>query len=396
MAFKSSPEPSESVGKSLGASKLAEGIMLAVAGQVEKACACFEEVLLLDSYNLKACYNLGAMRLSTGDMAAAVAMFDRALAIDPHDEEIRTLRSKALTSLAGKRPLEEIQLHSHSRKEVRDCRNELAIHPGNKIAKAKLMDALALSKMPAEQGDFMADADTALGNHALIACMQKSGSSLLFEMIHHLTGWEKAFFSSAYFQNEQELDLPSILEVVKTDTVTQQHCRATEANIHIMQGLSIRPVVLVRNLADVVMSLVDYYDHGALINTFLDAEWFNLSPASKCDYIIDHVMPWYVGFYTSWRRVEAASRLDCLFVHYEEMIADKPGTLRKVANFLGLEKSIDAYDAAIAAAEGDKAKTRFNKGIVGRGAASLDNAQQARLKQLTTPFPSIDFSPIGL
>ncbi len=144
------------------------------------------------------------------------------------------------------------------------------------------------------------------------------------------------------------------------------------------------------------MNLTNFYDNGAVINNFLGADWSELKSDAKRDYIIDHVMPWYVGFYASWRRAAAEKRLDCRFVTYEDMIADKPGTLMEIAEFLGLEKTLEDCRTAIASAEGDRATTRFNKGVAGRGADALSDQQQAHLRNLATPFGSIDFSPIGL
>ena len=46
--------------------------------------------------------------------------------------------------------------------------------------------------------------------------------------------------------------------------MTHQHCRATEANVQLMQAFGIRPVVLVRDLHDVIVSLRDYFNGGAI------------------------------------------------------------------------------------------------------------------------------------
>jgi len=390
-AFTSAPQPSAPAGKPLGAPTVDEGIRLASSGRTREARACFERVLLADPQNSDACNNLGVLHMQTGDPVVAIAVFERALEIRPLDRPIRQNCIQANFEHG-----QMLTLKAEHVASIERYRRTLALDPDNIGARMNLTNALARTGTPAELRDFWAEPGDTLGQHALIACMPKSGSSLLFEALCALTGWDKGFFTYAYLQNEQELYLPYVREIAKIDTVTQLHCRATHANIHIIQGFDIRPVVLVRNLADIVMSLVDFYDNGAVINSFLDTDWSALDPRSKRDYIIDHVMPWYVGFYASWRRAAAEMRLDCRFVAYEDMIADKPGTLMEIAQFLGLEKTLDDCRAAIAKAEGDKTTTRFNKGVAGRGAATLSGRQQARLQNLTAPFASIDFSPIGL
>ena len=82
--------------------------------------------------------------------------------------------------------------------------------------------------------------------------------------------------------------------------MTQQHCRATGPNTQILQAFGIRPVVLVRRLDDIFLSLCDFYDGGAIINTFYGDVWPTLDPSAKFDQIIDNMIPWYASFYASW------------------------------------------------------------------------------------------------
>jgi LPS sulfotransferase NodH len=258
-------------------------------------------------------------------------------------------------------------------------------------------NALELSGIRAELGDFMPGlAPDRLGRHVLIACMPKSGSTFLKEVLCALTGWSEAQLSYAYLQNEQELHLPNLLRVASENTITQQHCRATGPNTQIMQGFAIRPIVLVRRLEDVVLSLSDFYDAGAVTNTFFGAVWPTLDSVGKVELIIDHVMPWYAGFYASWERAVKLGRLECLFVTYEEMIADKPGAVDRIAAFLGLGKSVAECAAAVTRIDADAARTRFNKGGAGRGAAALSEEQKARLRRLFAGYGDVDLGRIGL
>jgi len=78
--------------------------------------------------------------------------------------------------------------------------------------------------------------------------------------------------------------------------------------------------------------------------------------------------------------------VDCHFVSYEEMIADKPGTLLRIADFLALGKTDADCAAAVAAVEGDTDKTRFNKGVAGRGAATLTEEQLGRIERLSAAY----------
>ena len=370
---------------------VAEGLRLAAAGRLDEARSCYEKILAADPRNADVCNNLGVLHLQRGDVAAGAAMFDRAFKLKPQDAQVRFNNVRA--SVAHGAALWSQRQYGEA---IAAFRRALHCDPGNAVALVNLINALGRTGCRAERSDFVADTSAPAGTHVLIACMPKSGSSFLKEALHCLTGWPDAGFSYAYFQNEQELYLPYLVAVDRLNTVTQQHCRATVANVQILQGFDIRPVVLVRSLPDVVMSLVDFYDGGAVVNTFFASDWQALSADAKRDLIVDHVMPWYVSFYASWQHAAAAKRLDCLFVRYEDMIADKAATLIRIADFLGLAKSADECRAAVAKAEGDRSKIRFNRGVAGRGAATLTADQQARLRRLADPYRSIDFTPVGL
>lgn len=370
---------------------MAEAVALATAGRLDEAQAHFERMLAQEPRNADVRNNLAVLYMQRGDIAAGAAMFDRAFKLRPTDAEIRlnNVRANLLyaNTLCSRRQYGEA---------IAAYRRALRCEPGNAEAMIKLTDTLARTGGRAERGDFAADPAAPPGTHALIACMPKSGSSFLKEALHSLTGWPEADLCFAFFQNEQDLYLPNLVAVDTFDTVTQQHCRATLANILLLQGFEIRPIVLVRNLADIVVSLVDFYDTGAAFNTFFADGWPTLSADAKRDVVVDHVMPWYVAFYASWQRAATAKQLDCLFVRYEDMIADKAGTLRHISDFLGLGKTADDCEAAVAKAEGDTSRTRFNRGVAGRGAQALSAEQMARLRRLIAPYPAIDFSPVGL
>ncbi|MEK9646203.1 MAG: hypothetical protein VW547_11735 [Alphaproteobacteria bacterium] len=96
------------------------------------------------------------------------------------------------------------------------------------------------------------------------------------------------------------------------------------------------------------------------------------------------------------RAGRADGELAPLWVRYKDMIPNKEDRLKSVAKFCGLGASDADLAAAIAATDGDKEKTRFNKGVAGRGAEAFSVEQHEMLRSLTKPFPSIDFSPIGL
>ncbi len=235
-----------------------------------------------------------------------------------------------------------------------------------------------------------------LGQHLFIACMPKSGSTFLKNVICHLTGYEDKYFFYAHGQNEHDLYLPTVLKFSMKNTVSQQHTRPSNANVQMMQAFNIKPVVLVRNIYDAVMSLLDFYKGGASINTYHRQEFAALDHDQCIDLLIDYFVPWYFQFHASWLEIESRQSLPVYWLSYETLIADKPLAVEQVLTFYGLKFPREAISQSIATVETDGRRNRFNKGVAGRGQARLSDAQKERVKALARHYPSTDFSAIGL
>lgn len=261
-----------------------------------------------------------------------------------------------------------------------------------------LTNAVAFLKKPAQLRDYTTEYKTSeLGKHIFIACSPKSGSTFLKNVLVGVTGFKDLFSVYAALQNEHELDLPQFTKFGKQNTVTQQHSRASEANIQLMQAFAIKPVILVRNIYDSVISLLDFYTKGFTFSTFFDKEEFlKFDEEKKIDLLIEYAIPWYFQFVASWQRAERENRLGIMWLTYEQMIADKTKAVQNIFEFYGIQAPAEIIRQKIFEIESDGEKNRFNKGIAGRGKVQLTIAQKEKIRHLATFFPTADFSVIGL
>lgn len=261
-----------------------------------------------------------------------------------------------------------------------------------------LTNALAFTKQRARLVDYTTDYTAAqLGRHVFITCSPKSGSTFLKNVLVGVTKFRDVFSVYAALQNEHELDMPQIARFGNINTVTQQHARASEANIQLMQAFGIRPVVLVRNIFDTAISLLDFYKQGFTFSTFFDRDEFRaFDEKQQIDLLIEYALPWYFQFVASWDRAEREERVEVHWLTYEEMVKDKPGTVERILGFYGMSAPRDAIERQIELTEGDADRNRFNKGVTGRGRAGLSDAQRERIISLARHFPSTDFSRLGL
>lgn len=323
---------------------------------------------------------------------AAIAAFERVLAANPSAKEIKERLVAALQVRC-----QEFFGVDRSAGAIPYLRRLADFLPHDPAVRNYLIDILAINNLPAVLGDFTkAVRPEELGTHLFVACMPKSGSTFLANCLARLSGFPKTIHSFSFMQNEEELYLPSLVQFATHNKVTQQHCRATAANLQLMQAFAIRPIVLVRRLDDVVLSLLDFYDCGAVETTFLAGDYLRLSRDERIDAIIDFRLPWYVEFYVSWDQAERCKALPTLRLVYRDFIADKTETLARIGGFYGLNWKTPDILEAVAAVEDNRAANRFNKGVAGRGAAELTPAQKDRIRRLFRPFPTVDFSLIAV
>ena len=348
-------------------------------------------------HNLLRSYKLLIEKLfKTGDAAEANSLLRPALGLEIRGETAEDI--EILKRFAD--AYQELGLtffkHRQFDASLLCCRKAISIcrAPGYQV---NLTNSLTMSGRRAVLSDYTEDLlREQLGRHIFIACAPKSGSTFLKNLLLSLSGYRDAFMVSSPAQFEQELYLPTLLENAHLDTVTQQHCRASDANVQIMQAFEIRPVVLVRNIFDSVISLLDFYDKGAFFHSYFRADYESLSEETRIDLIIDNFVPWYFQFVSSWAQVEKQGSLEIFWLRYEDMIADKAASIQTLLEFYGLGAARRGVEQRIKEIESEKRRSRFNKGVAGRGETGLTDRQKERIRSMAQYYPSTDFSRIGL
>src|SRR4030095_2538281 len=348
-------------------------------------------------YNLLLSYSLLIDKLlKKGDTAMALEFLNAARRLEIQGEmaaDFKFLRSFA----GGFQSLGVVFLNNRlSEASLLCCRKAISIYP-SPGSYVNLTNSLAATGERAKLSDFTTEiTPDELGRHLFIACVPKSASTFLKNLLVNLTGYRDLFTVYAAGQSEHEIYLPTLQEFAHLDTVTQLHCRASDANVHLMQAFGIRPVVLVRNVFDSVMSLLDFYNKGAFQNSYFRADWHGLDEEEKIDLLIENIIPWYFQFVASWDLVEKQNRLEIYWLTYEELVADKVSSALKVLEFYGLGASRRGVEQRIAEIQSEKRKIRFNKGVAGRGNSGLNDRQKEHVRRLTRYYPSTDFGRMGL
>jgi hypothetical protein len=237
------------------------------------------------------------------------------------------------------------------------------------------------------------------GAYIFLACMPKSGSTFLARAIEDVTGFPHTRLCYAHERNEQELYLPKLVDTYTKSIVTQQHIKATGPNLNLFVRFGIRPVIVTRNLFDVIVSIRDYLCNEGVFgfpSLYATDHFLTIPEEEQFDFLITFAAPWYFNFYASWYDAAHDGQIDTLWLTYEELTADWVDGIERVLAFYGQQSSHDEVVAAVRRMQGDPEKSRLNKGVAGRGMELLSAAQRDRLATMAAFYPWVDFGPIGL
>lgn len=220
--------------------------------------------------------------------------------------------------------------------------------------------------------------------HILVACMPKSGSTYLATVLSKYEGFRAVNLCPAFQRREQELcEILLARYNHRGSYVAQHHIRNSECTQRWISQFRLSPVVLIRNLADVVVSVRDHIRKEAEtpIAYFTESHIASVD-ADLEETIVRLAIPWYLNFYASWRESSSA-----MFVSYEDLIQNPEATVKGI-----LEYSNVASDSVRIRKALDSCKTtnyRFNVGIVGRGNFIAPTAMQA-LCGLIDQYPQFE------
>lgn len=223
--------------------------------------------------------------------------------------------------------------------------------------------------------------------HILLACMPKSGSTFLAAMIADLPGMAAESLVPAAGRAEQELSRISLARASRRAYIAQHHVHYSDWTQQMIDHYRLTPVVLVRNLYDVAVSVRDHLRRESIDwpGVWFEPHHADLPDADLEMMIARLAMPWYASFYMGWRAAPGALMLD-----YDDIVADPAGALVRVAGRAGVEARDDAVAAAVAAAA--RRDARLNVGRPGRG-AGLDPAARAHIRALLAHYPEAAGDP---
>jgi hypothetical protein len=224
--------------------------------------------------------------------------------------------------------------------------------------------------------------------HILLASMPKSGSTYLSDMIGRLPGFHVVPLIPTAGRREQELDEYCLRRVDPLSYVGPVHVRYSDWTENMRREHQLTPVVLVRNLFDVVVSLRDHMrSEGTTWPMFFaEAHHADLDDAALERMIAQLAIPWYVNFYMGWRQAPGV-----MMVSYEQLIEAPRQVVNDILGYAGASAGAAHVDAAVARVTSG-GKSRLNVGVCGRGAA-LDGDVVQMILDMLAAYPAAAADP---
>ncbi len=209
----------------------------------------------------------------------------------------------------------------------------------------------------------------------------KSGSTFIARVLALYFGAERIEPVPYWGRLEQHLDEPLLEPYLDRDFVIQMHLRPHVPNVAVIRRHGLAVVYVWRNLGDVIVSFDDHIrneDHRNPVCYVHDRGRYLAMPVqARYFYLIQHAIPWYIGFYLSWRAIRP--ELPFVETHYEALAADPFAYFASVIG--GLSQPVDEVRLR-SLLQARPPGTRFNKGVNGRSAVLLSEENKRLLEAI--------------
>lgn len=210
---------------------------------------------------------------------------------------------------------------------------------------------------------------------SILLCAQpKSASLYLTQLLALSLGYDN--HQIGFDSRGGNVYFPRLIAARFRDRNTISHCHAepTTLTLKMIKTLGLQPIVLTRNLVDTLVSRRDMMVRDGWANEMLPNKavgmFMNGSDTYQMDVIIELFATKFINFYTGWEQLKTDHAIKPIFISYEEMIADEPALICRVAKAIDHHVSrpqVEKISSEIRGIGG----INFNKGVIGRGREHL-------------------------
>jgi hypothetical protein len=174
-------------------------------------------------------------------------------------------------------------------------------------------------------------------------------------------------------------------------TVIHMHMQALPSNRHFIEAFGLKPVIMLRDLADMLASFWDMLESDPVardegLNCRVPMNFLELSKAEKAEFLVGFIAPWYASYFATWKAYcdEAPGRVCVL--SYADFCDEPAVALHTALSHAGFSLSRANCIAALPDVEADRSRLRVNKAVSGRGRDYFSPAQLERIAALLSCY----------
>lgn len=232
----------------------------------------------------------------------------------------------------------------------------------------------------------------------LLSFAPKSAGTYFRQAAMHAIGGQLIRMCHAQGGRDGTLYLPNILGCYLDDTapptVTHIHMQALTANRNFIESIGLKPVIMIRDIADMLASFLDMLEVDPVareegLNCQIPGNFCELDHGAKLDFMIDVIAPWYASYFATWKDFADVSPATVCVLKYREFCDDPAEALYKAISHAGFATTRFQCRQSMQLAWQSKEDYRYNKGISGRGKDYFLPGHFARLQKLLSYYPQL-------
>lgn len=219
----------------------------------------------------------------------------------------------------------------------------------------------------------------------IVAAPMKSAGTYVSVTLCMYVGFDQPDLTAFDWDKEHSIDAGLADQLRGRSFCMNFHMLPSRSNLEACVREKIKLVGLWRNLGDMLVSLDEHLFregviHGPFGFSVVQAgKYTGMDERNRYAFLIDAVLPWYLGFYLRWRHAGLTLR------PYEHMVDDVPGFFTELLSETFGHTAVPQRLAGVLHAQ--PGERRLNVGRVGRSAERFDDAVKRRLEERILAHP---------
>lgn len=232
----------------------------------------------------------------------------------------------------------------------------------------------------------------------LLAFAPKAAGTFLREAAVRATGGQLVRLVHAQGGRDGTLYLPYLLSYYLPENapaiVSHVHMQALPANRNFIDALGLKPVIMLRDLSDMLASYLDMLERDPIaraegLNCQVPSTFLHMTREERLDFMIDVIAPWYASYFATWNDFADEEPETVCVLRYNDFRADPVQALWTALAHADFTVPRERCEAALNAVWEERGQFRFNQGIAGRGRRTFSPARIDRLRKLLSFYPQL-------